>query len=53
MEAIYADMDKPVGLLAFAPELPARGSAFSARQRLGLKSDGPAPPPEAPDAEAA
>lgn len=53
MEAIYADMDKPVGPRAFAPELPARGAAFSARQRLGLEGDGPAPPAGAADAEAA
>jgi hypothetical protein len=53
MEAIYADMDKPVGLQAFAPALPARGSAFSARQRLSLEGEGPAPPSGAPDAEAA
>jgi Domain of unknown function (DUF4188) len=53
MEAIYADMDKPVGLQVFAPGLAARGSAFSARQRPGLEGDGPAPPVGAPDAEAA
>ena len=44
IEAVYVDIGKPLGLGAFAPPLPARGSAFSARQRLGLATEGPAPP---------
>jgi hypothetical protein len=36
MEAIYASVDKPIGLTAFAPVEPARGSMFSARRRLKL-----------------
>lgn len=44
MEAIYADMDKPVGLLAVAPSVAARDVAYSARRRLGLTGDELAPP---------
>ena len=33
MEAIYASAQKPLGLTAFAPVEPARGSMFSARKR--------------------
>lgn len=33
VEAIYDDMPQPVGLLRFAPAMPARGPMFSARQR--------------------
>jgi hypothetical protein len=36
MEAIYDDMDKPVGMMSFAPFERARGRMFSARSRLGL-----------------
>jgi len=36
MEAIYANMEKPIGMTAFAPVEPARGSLFSARKRLRL-----------------
>jgi hypothetical protein len=36
MEAIYDDVDKPIGLMAFAPLERARGRMFSARNRLGL-----------------
>ncbi len=36
IEAIYDDMDKPVGLMSFAPLVSARGRMFSARSRLGL-----------------
>jgi hypothetical protein len=36
MEAIYDDMDKPVGMMVFAPFEKARGRMFSARSRLGL-----------------
>lgn len=33
MEAIYADMVVDIGFLTFAPQLPARGAMFSARER--------------------
>jgi len=48
IEAIYDDVRKPVGLMKFAPVLPARGGAFSARERLsrGGASAGPAPAEE-------
>jgi hypothetical protein len=36
MEAIYANMEKPLGFTVFAPVEPARGSMFSARNRLRL-----------------
>lgn len=48
IEAVYDDMPQPVGMMKFARLLPARGSAFSARQRLrreGAESS-PAPVPE-------
>src|SRR5258708_5428177 len=34
IEAIYDDIPQPIGMLKFAPVQPARGSSFSARQRL-------------------
>ena len=37
IEAIYADVPDSLGLLAFAPAMPARGSLFSARQRARLQ----------------
>jgi len=49
IQAIYDDMPRPIGLMTFAPLSPARGSVFSARQRLrreGSESS-PAPAPEA------
>jgi hypothetical protein len=36
IEAIYDDLDKPIGLMSFAPLEKARGPMFSARSRLGL-----------------
>ncbi len=47
-EAIYDDVPAPLGFMAFAPVIPAKGPMFSARARLG--ADGSAPP--APVAEA-
>jgi hypothetical protein len=44
MEAVYADMTRPVGLLAVAPAAAARGTAYSARRRLGLAGEELAPP---------
>ena len=47
-EAIYDDLPKPMGMMKFAPLVKARGSIFSARQRLrreGVESS-PGPMPE-------
>jgi hypothetical protein len=44
IEAIYDDIPKPVGLARFAPTVPARGSAFSSRQRAGRTDQPPAAP---------
>jgi Domain of unknown function (DUF4188) len=35
MEAIYDDMNRPIGLARFAPVRPARGAMFAARRRAG------------------
>jgi len=42
-EAIYDDLRQPMGMLKFAPAVPARGAMFSARRRLGLEGESPAP----------
>ena len=34
-EAIYDDLDRPLGMMRFAPLIPAHGRMFSARSRLG------------------
>lgn len=39
MEAIYIDIDAPVGFTAFAPVVPARGAMFSARRRMDLAGE--------------
>ena len=44
-EAIYDDMPKPIGMMNFAPLSTARGSVFSARQRLNRESAETAPAP--------
>jgi hypothetical protein len=49
IEAVYDDM-KPVGMMCFAPLVPARGPMFSSRQRLGTGGDGP--PPVVPETAA-
>jgi hypothetical protein len=36
IEAVYDDIDAPIGMMAFAPRVKARGRMFSARGRLGL-----------------
>jgi hypothetical protein len=41
MEAIYDDMSKPVGLMRFATQSPARGAMFSSRKRAGLPGQSP------------
>ncbi len=48
IEAIYDDLPQPIGMMKFAPLKPARGSIFSARQRLGREGaeSSPAPAPE-------
>jgi Domain of unknown function (DUF4188) len=35
-ESVYDDMPVPVGMMKFAPLVPARGAMFSARKRLGI-----------------
>jgi Domain of unknown function (DUF4188) len=49
IEAIYDDMQTPIGLMKFAPLSSARGSVFSARQRLSREGSvsSPAPASEA------
>ena len=51
MEAIYDDMSAPLGFKAFAPSVAPRGSAFSARRRLGLRGESPASPEGMSEAE--
>lgn len=50
MEAIYDDVPKPVGLMAFASNHPARGAMFSARKRAGLPGDAHGESPVSEDA---
>lgn len=45
MEAVYIDLNMPVGFLAFAPVVPARGAMFSARRRLNLSEEEKKSPP--------
>jgi hypothetical protein len=35
LEAIYDDMNRPIGLARFAPARPARGAMFAARRGAG------------------
>lgn len=44
MEGVFDDMNVQVGFQAFAPNVDARGSVFSARRRLGVPGIVPAPP---------
>ena len=44
MEAVYGDVDKPLGLARFAPVLPARGAMFSARRRAAREEAAPPEP---------
>jgi len=45
MEAIYDDVNLPsLGFQAFAPSVAARGAMFSARARLRVPGEAPAPP---------
>jgi hypothetical protein len=43
MEAVYDDIAKPIGMMAFAPLEKARGPMFSARSRAGLGEPGLSP----------
>jgi hypothetical protein len=44
MEAIYDDVPARVGMLAFAPAVPARGAMFGARTRLRVPGESELPP---------
>jgi hypothetical protein len=50
IEAIYDDLDKPLGLARFAPAVPARGAMFSARRRAARDETEP-PAAVIPEAE--
>jgi hypothetical protein len=50
MEAVYANIEKPLGMTTFAPVVPARGAMFSARRRA--RREGAEPTSAAPYAEA-
>jgi len=50
IEAIYDNLHEPIGMMKFAPLEIARGSIFSARQRLSREGRESSPPPE-PEAE--
>jgi hypothetical protein len=39
MEAVYIDIDVPLGLSGFAQVIPARGTMFSARRRLKISGE--------------
>lgn len=49
IESIFVDMPA-MGLAKFAPTIPARGSLFSARRRLGM-AEGDEPPPAVGETE--
>jgi hypothetical protein len=42
MEAIYDDIDEPIGFMRFAPVKAARGAMFGAAHRTALKQQGEA-----------
>jgi hypothetical protein len=50
MEAVYGDVNKPLGLARFATVVPARGAMFSARRRAA-REDAPVPEPVVAEAE--
>ncbi len=52
MEAIYVDVNAPLGLMRFGQTQPARGSMFSARARLRLPGE-PKLPPAVPESASA
>src|ERR1700692_5037251 len=43
-EAIYTDVQRPIGFLRFAKTVPAKGSVFSARERVQRDNQHTAPP---------
>jgi len=43
MEAIYDDIPQPIGMMRFAPLVPARGTMFSASHRAGTQVAGGEP----------
>jgi hypothetical protein len=45
IDAVYADIDKPIGIARFAPAAPARGAMFSARHRAGRDGQALTMPP--------
>lgn len=45
MEAVYIDLDVPVGFSVFAPVVPARGGMFSARRRMNMSGEANAEAP--------
>lgn len=45
MEAVYIDMNVPVGFARFSPTRPARGAMFSARSRVGRPGAAVSEPP--------
>jgi len=45
IEAIYDDIQKPIGMMRFAPVVEAHGPMFSARHRLKLEGESSIPPP--------
>jgi len=45
MEAVYDDMVRDLGFLRFAPQQPARGSMYAARDRAKQAGDSSSPPP--------
>jgi Monooxygenase af470-like len=49
IEAVYDNIPRPLGLMAFAPVVPARGAMFSARKRLKLAGEPSAPDPVSED----
>jgi Monooxygenase af470-like len=51
MEAIYGDVNKPLGFTRFAPTLPARGAMFSARRRAAREEQAAPPEPVIAEAE--
>jgi hypothetical protein len=57
VEAVFDDMPKPIGLMRFAPNRPAKGRMFTARQRAAATNaaafgDRPAPAPVVTELEA-
>jgi hypothetical protein len=44
MEAIYDDLPKPIGMMRFTTQSPARGPMFSARKRAGIAGESPLKP---------